>query len=161
MNESLKNSIDTLIGKLIGLARAVENNKPLPSTNYALLRGFYVIYMAENKLLELDDKIEETYNLISEEKHRLVPDCSSCAMPCGRTNDYDMENFYTSDTDTLEAKTKLILKLSEASKDYLDNESQCPETLIMFMYKALSIIGYDLTADAYNDLLVEFESTKK
>lgn len=74
-----------LMGALIGLARATEGNDHMitPSTGAVLLEALAGVHLDEAALLDFLDRV-------GREKQKLVPECSRCACPCGRTNDYDL-----------------------------------------------------------------------
>ena len=42
------------------------------------------------------------------EKQRLVPNCVSCAEPCGRNDDYDMEKLWNADEDIRSLKSLIL-----------------------------------------------------
>ena len=73
---------DRLVGALIGLSRAVDNNEHLitPDTNAALLRALTAATPAE---------CEAALTALQQQKRLLVPNCFDCASPCGRTADCD------------------------------------------------------------------------
>ena len=96
-----------LLGAAVGLVRAADSNSRTNEGTFALLiKAFSLLKqfaeavcladtvgeteaeMTQAELLK--SKLPEAVEKIHAEKHRLVPDCSSCAAPCGRTEDYDV-----------------------------------------------------------------------
>ena len=76
----------------------------------------------------LKSKLPEAVEKIHAEKHRLVPDCSSCAAPCGRTEDYDVRRIIDAPPEIRTAKLCLVQSLlntavgwpfSDEKKDYV------------------------------------------
>ena len=89
-----------LLGRLIGLARAVEGNEDRVTDGTAALFAEALTAPGTDIL----DRIEE-------EKRRLVPDCFVCGSPCGRTDDYDTGRLSGEPADIRSAKAVLLLLL--------------------------------------------------
>lgn len=128
---------DALIGKLIGLSRATENNEQLisDSTNYALLKGLCA---------RTSDEISEAIKLLEEEKRKLVPNCFTCASPCGRTSDYDMQELLNEAEESRTLKYAILFGIKGlASYVYpaAIQGSSMTEVYDLF-YKALFMIGW-------------------
>ncbi len=135
---------DKLTGALIGLARATEGNENLisASTDQAVLEGLFATLTNVN----FDNEaIAALIKRVSEEKEKLVPNCASCASPCGRTNDYDMQNLWTADADIRSLKSLILFGIRgmaayayhAAVLGYTDKDVN------KFFYKALFAIGMD------------------
>lgn len=94
---------DKLIGALVGLARATDSHEhELTEDTYSvLLEGIYALDGSAQKL-------PAAIAAVRGEKARVTPDCAACQYPCGRTNDYDMEELYTSSEEVREAKLRLL-----------------------------------------------------
>ena len=77
-----------LLGAVIGLARASEGNESdlTEETHAALLAGLSAA--PEDGEAALSACIDR----IHAEKKRIIPNCYACAMPCGRTADYNMDD---------------------------------------------------------------------
>ena len=73
---------DQLTGALIGLARATDTNPPTASTHRAVIEGLFTTLTNVNFNEETILRQIETVRL---EKAALIPGCSACASPCGRT----------------------------------------------------------------------------
>ena len=80
------------------------------------------------------------------EKERVVPNCATCASPCGNTSDYDMKEIWEADEDIRSLKSLILFGIrGMAAYAYhaavLGYED---ETVNAFFYKALSFLGFDL-----------------
>jgi len=78
---------DRLLGSLIGLARAASGNEDLINdvTHMIILEGLCLLADSRSGGLEAARVI----GWAEDEKRRIVPNCFSCAAPCGRTADCD------------------------------------------------------------------------
>ena len=134
MNPINHTVFDTLMGAIIGLARATEGNEDLitESTDRTMQDALAMAIDAdETALFDMLDRIRD-------EKRKLVPNCFDCAMPCGRTSDFDM-NMLANETPALQkAKIELLALLQSLAK----NAPLDAQTMRIF-YQALNFIGYD------------------
>ena len=134
MNPINHTLFDTLMGAIIGLARATEGNEDLitESTDRTTQDALAMeIDADETALFDMLDRIRD-------EKRKLVPNCFDCAMPCGRTSDFDM-NMLANETPALQkAKIELLALLQALAK----NAPLDAQTMRIF-YQALNFIGYD------------------
>lgn len=97
---------DELTGALIGLARAAEGNMDLSQDTYqTILEGLFTT--VTNVSFD-NDAITAMINKIHAEKQKLVPDCCTCAAPCGRTDDYDMRQIWDADEDIRSLKALIL-----------------------------------------------------
>lgn len=137
--------LDQLTGALIGLARAKEGNEDLvsSSTDKALLEGLSASVSSGS------ERIAELIAQVQEEKRKLVPNCFFCAAPCGRTNDYDMQELWNANEEIRSVKTLILLGIRglaayachALSLGYTDKEVN------NYFYKALFVIGTDWKTD--------------
>ena len=76
---------DELTGALIGLARAVDSTTAISKrTGQIIIEGLFTTVTNVN----FDDvSIENMIQKVRAEKERLVPDCSKCQSPCGKTDE--------------------------------------------------------------------------
>ena len=89
--------------------------------------------------------IRELIGRVHAEKAQLVPDCSSCAAPCGRTSDYDMNLLWSADEDIRSLKSLVLFGVRGMAAyahhamvlGYTDDEVN------RFFAKALFAIGED------------------
>ena len=126
---------DKLLGAVIGLARATENNEELITevTDSVLAEGL-VATLSDSTCS--DSELEEIYNRIMAEKQRIIPSCFTCAFPCGRTDNYNMQELYAMDTELRSLKTQLLTGIQTlANKPNRDAETNT------YLYKALILFG--------------------
>lgn len=121
---------ERLLGELIGLARATEGNEHLitPSVTAVVTEC-----LASAGTLEMLQKIEA-------EKRSMVPNCFSCAAPCGRNNAFDLCLLEKEEPEARRLKQQLLSGLqSLAAKAPKEAESVYYQALI-----AVGIEGIDL-----------------
>ena len=81
-----------LVGALIGLVRATDGMVHVTDdTNNIIIEG---LHMSDIALRISDADLEALIARAHTDKHTIVPDCSVCGAPCGRTADYDWESVY-------------------------------------------------------------------
>lgn len=129
------NNEEKLVSALIGLVRAMEGNESLVTndTERLILDALATLYDGSLNERSLEYFISE----IRREKNRLCPACSLCAMPCGRTSDYDMSNLKKNEEAIREKKLEVLSKIEKAAKHggkEINNK---------LLYKALYYIGLD------------------
>jgi len=102
---------DILIGSLVALARATINEPKTEDTDRVLRAGLKLAQSpkAERAALERMNAIVQT------EKHRVAPNCASCVMRCGNTDDYDMSRLWSAEADIRALKLRLLEAVFAAS----------------------------------------------
>lgn len=118
-----------LTGALIGLARATEGNEHLvtPETKHILLEGLKATVPG------VSADFEALLTEIGSEKRRLIPNCYTCAAPCGKNNDFSLEEIRWEPQQIRELKA-LLLSAAQAVAGY-------GETVFPFLCKALIMLG--------------------
>ena len=96
---------DQLTGALIGLARATDSGCPTEETWRLIVEGLFTTVTNVNFN---EETIQKQIDRVHEEKSRLVPDCSSCMAPCGRTEDYDMAGLWNAQEDIRSLKSLIL-----------------------------------------------------
>ena len=134
---------DELTGALIGLAKACGNNPRTEDTTHILIEGLFTTITNVNFN---DETLREMIAKVHAEKERVVPNCATCASPCGNTSDYDMKEIWEADEDIRSLKSLILFGIrGMAAYAYhaavLGYED---ETVNAFFYKALSFLGFDL-----------------
>ena len=76
---------DTLLGALVGLARATTSEPKTDDTDEVLNAGLRLAAQPDAP----EERLQRMLAIVQTEKHRVAPGCATCAMPCGNTNDYD------------------------------------------------------------------------
>lgn len=144
---------DKLTGALVGLARATEGNEDLvsSSTDRAVLEGLFTAVSSDN------EKIAALTAQVWEEKKKLIPNCFSCAAPCGRNNDYDMQQLWTADKDIRSLKTLILfgIKGMAAYAYHACALGYTDKDVNSFFYKALFAIGMDWGRDELLPIALE------
>ena len=135
---------DKLTGSLIGLARATDGDAYLisESSTAVVVEGLFATLTNVN----FDDAaLERLLERVEQEKRKMVPNCFACDSPCGKNNDYDMENLWNADEDIRSLKSLILFGIRgvaayayhAAVLGYHD------EAVDRFFYKALIAIGMD------------------
>ena len=121
---------DRLVGALIGLSRAVDNNEHLitPDTNAALLRALTAATSAE---------CEAALTALQQQKRLLVPNCFDCAAPCGRTADCDFPALLDAAPDARDARLSLL----DALRALARAQSTPTPDACAFLYRGLFALG--------------------
>lgn len=104
----------------------------------------------------LKSKLPEAVEKIHAEKHRLVPDCSSCAAPCGRTEDYDVRRIIDAPPEIRTAKLCLVQSLlnTAVGRPFGD------EKTFMCIARGIFMLGEDCTAEELNGSASEIENLR-
>lgn len=127
----MENLRDQLIGALVGLARALNGERPDSETHKVMLRGLFAV----TGLLPLSEAvITEQIQAVMDKKNALIPNCLSCASPCGRTLNYNMDQFRNSEESVRSLKTVLLTGLCQMS---------------VYVYHAMALGYSDPDADAF------------
>ena len=99
---------DQLTGALIGLARVSDRNKPTADTHRVMMEGLFTTLTNVNFN---EDTIREQIKAVEKEKNALIPQCGECEKPCGRNEDYDMEQLWNADEDIRSLKSLILFGL--------------------------------------------------
>ena len=138
--------MEQLLGALIGLARATDGNEHLinPSATGLILECL----IASRETLT-EERMTALLQRIDEEKRRMIPDCFTCAAPCGKNNAYDMGQLQEEEPQVRALKQQLLAGIQAMA--VRDN----PETAEHFFYKALVVIGIDGLAPKHLESVIE------
>ncbi len=126
---------EKLLGAVIGLARATENNEDLITSNTDKLLVEGLIASLPNSDCS-DADLESLYTNIMTEKQRIIPSCFTCAFPCGRTDNYNMQELWDMDENLRALKLKLLLGIQ-----YLAMAENRSAEATQYLYKALILFG--------------------
>ena len=146
---------DELTGALVGLARATEGSTVLADSTYqAIIEGLFTTIT--NVSFD-DDSIREMIKKVRAEKQKLVPDCSTCGSPCGRNDEYDMNQLWDADEDIRSLKSLILFGIRgmaayayhAAVLGYTDEEVN------KFFCEALFAIGYEEEAERLLPLVLK------
>ena len=106
---------ERLISALIGLVRAAEGNEDLitAETDRLIIDSLATLHESA-----LDERVfEYLMKEVKREKGRLAPSCQFCAMPCGRTGDYDMSNLLDNSSEIRNAKGRILSLVERLAKE--------------------------------------------
>ena len=98
---------DELIGALIGLARATEGTSPTKEIYQTIIQGL----TKYNAIDISDDEVRDLIQDVRSKKKLLVPECSKCQTPCGRNDEYDMQNMWNAKEDIRGLKISVLEKI--------------------------------------------------
>lgn len=134
---------DQLTGALIGLARVTDGNEHLitPATTAVITESLSVLSNPSHDPAEFTRLL----TCVVDQKRCMVPDCFSCASPCGKNSDYDMNLLHTAQEDIRALKYAILHVIQEiaasahpaAALGYHNSAAD------RFFYKALIVIGMD------------------
>lgn len=138
---------DKLTGALIGLARSTEGNAVLTESTYrVIIEGLFTTIT--NVSFD-NDSIKAMIEKVHAEKQKLVPNCSSCVLPCGKNNDYDLQQMWESEENIRSLKSLILFGIRGMAAyayhasvlGYTDDEVN------KFFCEALFKIGYEESVD--------------
>ena len=133
---------DELTGALIGLARSTEGNMHLltEATDDLVIEGLFTTVTNVNFN---NETITALIRRIEDEKNRMVPGCTACGAPCGRNDDYDMNDLWQADEDIRSLKSLILFGIrGMAAYAYHANVlGYRDQEVNRFFYKALYAVG--------------------
>ena len=146
---------DQLTGRLIGLARAVTGSKPTQSTHQAVIQGLFTTL---TNVSFSEEAVKEQLRIVEEEKCKLAPGCSTCAAPCARNEDYNMNLLWQEpDEDVKSLKSLLLFGLRGMAAyafhamalGYSDQEVND------FFYRGLFYVGWEASVEDLLPMVLE------
>ena len=92
-----------------------------------------------------DAAIENMIQKVRAEKERLVPDCNKCQSPCGKSDEYDMQQLWNADEDIRSLKSLILFGIrGMAAYAYHANVLNYEDAEVnLFFCEALFKIGYE------------------
>ena len=139
---------DELTGALIGLARAVDSTTAISKrTGQVIIEGLFTT--VTNVSFD-NTAIEKTIRKVRAEKERLVPDCGRCQSPCGKTDEYDMQQLWNANEDIRSLKSLILFGIrGMAAYAYHANVLNFEDAEVnRFFCEALFKIGYEESMEA-------------
>ena len=97
---------DELTGALISLAKAADSTETISKrTGQIIIEGLFTTVTN----VSFDNAaIENMIQKVRAEKERLVPGCSKCQSPCGKSDEYDMQQLWNADEDIRSLKSLIL-----------------------------------------------------
>ncbi len=139
---------DELTGALISLARAVDGAETISKrTGQIIIEGLFTT--VTNVSFD-NTAIENMIQKVRAEKERLVPDCSRCQSPCGKTDEYDMQQLWNTNEDIRSLKSLILFGIrGMAAYAYHANVLNYEDAEVnRFFCEALFKIGYEESMEA-------------
>lgn len=133
---------DELTGALIGLARATEGTAvPTQTTYQVMLEGLFTTIT--NVSFD-NDAINNMMKKVREEKEKLVQSCSRCQTPCGKNDEYDMNDLWNDNEDIRSLKSLILFGIRgmAAYAYHAKVLGYSDEEVNRFFCEALFMIGY-------------------
>ena len=133
---------DELTGALIGLARATEGTAvPTQTTYQVMLEGLFTTIT--NVSFD-NDAINNMMKKVREEKEKLVQSCSRCQTPCGKNDEYDMNDLWNDNEDIRSLKSLILFGIRgmAAYAYHAKVLGYSDEEVNKFFCEALFMIGY-------------------
>lgn len=158
-----------LVGALIGLVRATDGMVHVTnSTINIIIEGLHI---SDLSLGCSDADTEAVIARAHEDKHAIVPDCSVCGAPCGRTADYDWENVYRESRakdaemngniaecfDVAEKRMEILARLQKIAHRVVSGELNADDEINFVVCRALFALGEDWSADELGSVERELE----
>lgn len=139
-----------LIGALVGLSRAIDNNPNVTNDTYNCL-----VEAAALPEGTPDEDIRTRINSVRSEKHRISPDCAVCTNPCGRTEDYDLSELSANGEEVYTLKVALLNEIQRMAKTLqAARQSGAPDRdRENLLCTALFRLGYDEGTDTLSEFL--------
>ncbi len=110
---------DILLGALVGLARSTVNEPKTEDTDRVLASG---LRSAGNPEADADT-LRRMTGIVETEKHRVAPNCATCTMRCGNTDNYDLSRLWNAPEDIRTLKLRLLNALFALAQDRPSEES--------------------------------------
>ena len=134
---------DELTGALIGLARSMDDTTMISQNTWRII--IEGLFTTVTNVSFDNTAIENMIQKVRAEKERLVPNCSNCQAPCGRTEEYDMQKLWNDDEDIRSLKSLIIFGIrGMAAYAYHANVLNYEDTEVnQFFREALFKIGYE------------------
>ena len=98
---------DRLLGALVGLARSTVNEPKTEDTDRVLASGLRLAGDPD----AAEDALHRMTAIVETEKHRVAPNCATCTMRCGNTDNYDLARLWAAPDEIRTLKLRLLNSL--------------------------------------------------
>lgn len=160
--ENKKNTADAgsdLVGALIGLVRATDGMVNMTENTFNII-------LDELRMLGTDersdsDEIQSMIDRVHIDKHTLVPDCSVCGSPCGRTEDYDWKSVRKraeSGSELDVCKLKVLDILQRLSDSIKIDELKADDAMRFLICRAVFSLGEQWSGIEMETLIKELKT---
>ena len=111
---------DALLGALVGLARSTVNEPKTEDTDRVLTSGLRLAADPD----AAEDALRRMYHIVETEKHRVAPNCATCTMRCGNTDNYDLARLWAAPEDIRTLKLRLLAAVFRLAQGRPDARAQ-------------------------------------
>ena len=88
----------------MGLARSTVNEPKTEDTDRVLASGLRLAADPD----AAEDALRRMYSIVETEKHRVAPNCATCTMRCGNTDNYNLARLWAAPEDIRALKQRLL-----------------------------------------------------
>ena len=111
---------DVLLGTLVGLARSTVNEPKTEDTDRVLAAG---LRLAADSHAD-EDALRRMTRIVETEKHRVAPNCSTCTMRCGNTDNYDLSRLWAAPENIRALKLRMLRCVFQLAQNRPDKAAQ-------------------------------------
>ena len=111
---------DVLLGALVGLARSTVNEPKTEDTDHVLAAGLRQAARADTA----EDALRRMQDIVETEKHRVAPNCATCTMRCGNTDNYDLARLWAAPENIRTLKLRLLAAVFRLAQGRPDVRAQ-------------------------------------
>ena len=119
---------DTLLGALVGLARATTSEPKTDDTDEVLNAGLRLLAQPDVP----EEKLQRMLTIVRTEKHRVAPNCATCAMPCGNTTDYDLTRLWNAPQAVRTLKLRMLAAAIRLAQQHPSGDRQTAVYQVLF-----------------------------
>ena len=119
---------DALLGSLVGLARATTSEPKTEDTDEVLNAGLRLAAQPDAP----EEKLRRMLDIVRTEKHRVAPNCATCAMPCGNTSDYDLARLWAAPEAVCTLKLQMLAAAFTLAQKRPQGEAQTAIYQVLF-----------------------------
>ena len=119
---------DELLGALVGLARATTSEPKTEDTDDVLNAGLRLAAQTDVP----EEKLRRMLAIVRAEKHRVAPNCATCAMPCGNTNNYDCARLWNAPEPIRNLKLQMLSAAAALAHKHPSGDAQTAVYQVLF-----------------------------
>lgn len=119
---------DELLGALVGLARATTSEPKTDDTDEVLNAGLRLLAQPDVP----EEKLQRMLSIVRTEKHRVAPNCATCAMPCGNTADYDLTRLWNAPQAIRTLKLRMLSAAVGLAQQHPSGDKQTAVYQVLF-----------------------------
>ena len=138
---------DELLGALVGLARATTSEPKTDDTDEVLNAGLRLLVQPDVP----EEKLQRMLTIVRTEKHRVAPNCATCAMPCGNTKDYDLTRLRSAAPAVRQRKLRLLQAVFRLAAQHPDADVQ------LAIYRGLFAFSEDWDEELLDPVIAQTE----